>query len=111
MQKMRFSSKQKAIAITEPEDGVCDVIVLTNEEKVVEKTEQPDTGEETEVTYFQYGGNIFRTFEPITESDIKANLDYYLNVKSQEKPTEAMQEYAQATIDNYTASLIESGVI
>lgn len=86
-------------------------MVLTNEEKVVEKTEQPETGEEAEVTYFQYDGNIFRTFESITEAEIKANLEYYLNVKSEEKPTDAMQKYAQASIDNYTASLIESGVI
>ena len=110
MQKMRFSSKQKPIMIMEPESGVYDVLILANEEKVVEKNEQSKTAEEAETTY-QYDGNIFRTFTAITESDIKSNLDYYLNVKSEEKPTEEMQEYAQSALDNYTATLIESGVI
>ena len=109
MKKMRFSEKQSSITIVEPESGVYDVMVLVNEEKVVEKNENSFQSED--VTYWQYDGNIFRTYSEITKEEINSNFDYYLNVESAEKPTEEMQAYAQAALDNYTASLIESGVI
>ena len=111
MKKMRFSEKQSSITIVEPESGVYDVMVLVNEEKVVEKNDNAFEAESEDVTYWQYDGNIFRTYSGITKEEINSNFDYYLNVESAEKPTEEMQEYAQAALDNYTASLIESGVI
>ena len=111
MKKMRFSEKQSSITIVEPESGVYDVMVLVNEEKVVEKNDNDFEAESEDVTYWQYDGNIFRTYSEITKEEINSNFDYYLNVESAEKPTEEMQEYAQAALDNYTASLIESGVI
>jgi len=111
MKKMRFSERQDAITIYEPESGVYDVVALTNEEKVVEKNEQAEPGEPEDVTYWQYDGNTFRTYSAITKEDIKSNLDYYLNVESEEKPTDEMQAYADAAIDAYTASLIEGGVL
>ena len=111
MKKMRFSEKQSSITIVEPESGVYDVMVLVNEEKVVEKNDNAFEAESEDATYWQYNGNIFRTYSEITKEEINSNFDYYLNVESAEKPTEEMQEYAQTALDNYTASLIESGVI
>ena len=111
MKKMRFSERQDAITIIEPENGVYDVVVLVNEEKVVEKNDNAFEAESEDVTYWQYNGNIFRTYSPITKEDVESNIDYYLNLPNEEKPTEEMQAYAQAALDNYTASLIESGVI
>ena len=111
MKKMRFSEKQSSITIVEPESGVYDVMVLVNEEKVVEKNDNAFEAESEDLTYWQYDGNIFRTYSEITKEEINSNFDYYLNVESAEKPTEEMQTYAQAALDNYTASLIESGVI
>lgn len=111
MKKMRFSERQDAITIIEPENGVYDVVVLVNEEKVVEKNDNAFETESEDVTYWQYDGNIFRTYSKIIKEDVEGNIDYYLNLPNEEKPTEEMQAYAQAALDNYTASLIESGVI
>ena len=111
MKKMRFSERQDAITIVEPEDGVYDVVVLVNEQRVVEKNDNAFEAESEDVTYWQYDGNIFRTYSPIIKEDVESNIDYYLNLPNEEKPTEEMQTYAQAALDNYTASLIESGVI
>ena len=111
MKKMRFRERQDAITIIEPENGVYDVVVLVNEEKVVEKNDNTFEAESEDVTYWQYDGNIFRTYSPIIKEDVESNIDYYLNLPNEEKPTEEMQSYAQAALDNYTASLIESGVI
>ena len=109
MKKMRFSEKQNDITITTPENGVTDVIILTNETVVTEKNEQSESGEE--VTYYEYDGNIFRTYKTITEDDVRADLDYYLNYDGDEKPTDEMVEYANKAVDEYTLQLMEEGVI
>ena len=109
MKKMRFSEKQKDVTITTPEDGVTDVIILTNETVVTEKNEQSES--EEEVTYYEYDGNIFRTYKTITEDDVRADLDYYLNYGGDEKPSDEMVEYANQMIDAYTALLIEEGIV
>ena len=97
MKKMRFSDKQN------------DVIILTNEKVVTEKNEQSESDEE--VTYYEYDGNIFRTYKYITEEDIRADMDYYLNYEGDEKPTDEMVEYANKAVDEYTLQLMEEGVI
>ena len=107
MKKMRFSEKQNDVTIATPEDGVTDVIVLQNETKVTEKNEQ--SGED--VTYYEYDGNIFRTYKTIAEDDVRADLDYYLNYGGDEKPSDEMVEYANQMIDAYTALLIEEGIV
>ena len=107
MKKMRFSEKQNDVTITTPENGVTDVIILTNETIVTEKNEQS----EEEVTSYEYDGNIFRTYKTITEEDIRADLDYYLNYDGDEKPTDEMVEYANKAVDAYTAMLIEEGIV
>ena len=109
MKKMRFSEKQNDITITTPEDGVTDVIILTNEKVATEKNEQSESDEE--VTYYEYDGNIFRTYKAITEDDIRADLDYCLNYDGDEKPTDEMVEYANKAVDEYTLQLMEEGVI
>ena len=109
MKKMRFSEKQNDVAITTPEDVVTDVIILTNETEVTEKNEQSESDEE--VTSYEYDGNIFRTYKTITEDMIRADLDYYLNYDGDEKPTDEMVEYANNAVDEYTAMLIEEGII
>ena len=109
MKKMRFSEKQKDITITTPEDGVTDVIILQNETVVTEKNEMSESDED--VTSYEYDGNIFRTYNEITEDMIRADLEYYLNYDGDEKPTDEMVEYANKAVDEYTLQLMEEGVI
>ena len=109
MKKMRFSKKQNDVTITTPEDGVIDVIILTNEKVVTEKNEQSESDED--VIFYEYDGNIFRTYKTITEDDVRADLDYYLNYGRDEKPSDEMVEYANQMIDAYTALLIEEGIV
>ena len=109
MKKMRFSEKQNDVTITTPEDGVMDVIILTIEKVVTEKNEQSESDEE--ITYYEYDGNIFRTYKEITEDMIRADLEYYLNYDGDEKPTDEMVEYANKAVDEYTLQLMEEGVI
>ena len=109
MKKMRFSEKQNDVIITTPEDDVADVIILTNETVVTEKNEQSESDEE--FTSYEYDGNIFRTYKIITEDDVRADLDYYLNYDGDEKPTDEMVEYANKAVDEYTAMLIEEGIV
>ena len=109
MKKMRFSEKQNDVTITTPDDDVTDVIVLQNETEVVEKNEQSES--EEEVTYYEYDGNIFRTYKEITEDMIRSDLEYYLNYDVDDKPTDEMVEYANKVVDEYTAMLIEEGIV
>ena len=109
MKKMRFSKKQNDVTITTPEDGVTDVIILTNETVVTEKNEMPES--EEDVTYYEYDGNIFRTYKEITEDMIRSDLEYYLNYDGDEKPSDEMVEYANKAVDEYTLQLMEEGVI
>ena len=109
MKKMRFSEKQNDVTITTPENGVTDVIILTNEKVVTEKNEQSES--EEDVTSYEYDGNIFRTYNEITEDMIRADLEYYLNYDGDEKPTDEMVEYANKVVDGYTLQLMEEGVI
>ena len=109
MKKMRFSEKQNDVTITTQEDGVTDVIILQNETVVTEKNEQSES--EEEVTSYEYDGNIFRTYNEITEDMIRADMEYYLNYDGDEKPTDEMVEYANKAVDEYTAMLIEEGIV
>ena len=109
MKKMRFSEKQNDVTITTPEDGVTDVVILTNEKTVTEKNEQSESDEE--VTSYEYDGNIFRTYKSITEDEIRSDMDYYLNYDGDEKPSDEMVDYANKAIDEYTAMLIEEGIV
>ena len=109
MKKMRFSEKQNDVTITTQEDGVTDVIILQNETVVTEKNEQSESDED--VIFYEYDGNIFRTYKTITEDDVRSDLEYYLNYNGDEKPTDEMVEYANKAVDEYTAMLIEEGIV
>ena len=109
MKKMRFSEKQNDVTITTQEDGVTDVIILQNETVVTEKNEQSESDED--VIFYEYDGNIFRTYKTIAEDDVRADLEYYLNYDGDEKPTDEMVEYANKAVDEYTLQLMEEGVI
>ena len=109
MKKMRFSEKQNDVTITTPEDSVTDVIILTNEKVVTEKNEMSESDED--VTFYEYDGNIFRTYKTITEDDVRSDLEYYLNYDGDEKPSDEMVEYANKAVDEYTAMLIEEGIV
>ena len=109
MKKMRFSERQNDVTITTPEDGITDIIILTNETVVTEKNDQSEL--EKEVTYYEYDGNIFRTYKYATEDMIRADMDYYLNYNGDDKPTDEMVEYANKVVDEYTLQLMEEGVI
>ena len=107
MKKMIFSEKQNDVTITTPENGVTDVIILTNETVVTEKDEQYGN----DITSYEYDGNIFRTYKEITEDMIRADMEYYLNYDGDENPTDEMVEYANKAVDEYTLQLMEEGVI
>ena len=109
MKKMRFSEKQNDVTITTPEDSVTDVIILTNEKVVTEKHEMSESDED--VTFYEYDGNIFRTYKTITEDEVRSDLEYYLNYDGDEKPSDEMVEYANKAVDEYTAMLIEEGIV
>ena len=109
MKKMRFSEKQNDITITTPENGVTDVIILTNEKVATEKNEMSESDED--VISYEYDGNIFRTYKEITKDMIRADLEYYLNYDGDENPTDEMVEYANKAVDEYTLQLMEEGVI
>ena len=72
--------------------------------------ERVKTGKITKADY-EYDGNIFRTYKTITEDDVRADLEYYLNYDGDEKPTDEMVEYANKAVDEYTLQLMEEGVI
>ena len=87
MKNMRFSEKQNDVNITTLNDGGTDVMILLNEKEVTEKSDYSE------------------------EYDIRSDLDFYLNYDGDNKPTVEMIEYANSIVDNYTAQLIEGGII
>lgn len=106
---MRFSEKQEKVNIYELESGARDAVILTNEREVTE-TESLEDGKEKEATAYEYDGNIFRTHS-MTAEQIKADPESYLDYEGDDAPTDAMIEYANLKIDEYTAQLMEEGLI
>lgn len=100
------------VAIYDLGNGKQDVVILVNE---VETTESYFTGMETEETQektvYEYDGNIFRTCKGISEEEILADVDYYLEYEGDTEPTQEMIDYANAMIDAYTIQLIEEGAL
>lgn len=109
MNTMRFSEKQEKVNIYELENGARDAVILTNEREVAE-TEPLKDGKEKEATAYEYDGNIFRTHS-LTAEQIKADPESYLDYEGDDAPTDAMIEYANLKIDEYTAQLMEEGLI
>lgn len=59
---------------------------------------------------YEYDGNIFRTHS-LTAEQIKADPESYTDYEGDDAPTDAMVEYANLKIDEYTAQLMEEGLI
>lgn len=78
--------------------------------KEVAETEPLEDGEVKESTAYEYDGNIFRTHS-LTAEQIKADPESYMDYEGDEAPTDAMVEYANLKIDEYTAQLMEEGLI
>lgn len=108
MKTMRFSEKQEKVTIFELENDTRDVVICLNEQEVTETESQGE--EEKEVTMYEYDGNIFRT-HAITAEDITADPEAYTDYPGDEPPTDEMVEYANQKIDEYTAQLMEEGLI
>ena len=78
--------------------------------KEVTETEPLEDGKEKETTAYEYDGNIFPTHS-LTAKQIKADPESYIDYEGDEAPTDAMVEYANLKIDEYTAQLMEEGLI
>lgn len=78
--------------------------------KEVAETEPLEDGEVKESTAYEYDGNIFRTHS-LTAEQIKADPESYTDYEGDDAPTDAMVEYANLKIDEYTAQLMEEGLI
>lgn len=112
MQKMRFDTQQPKITIHDLGDGKQDVVLLTNEVTVTEITldsENPENSTKKKV--YEYDGNIFRTVKELTEDEILANTDIYLNYEGDAAPTQEMIDYANEKVDEYTMQLLEGGLL
>lgn len=105
MKKMKFDSKQPDLSVYELEDGKRDVLICLNEQEVKETDEK-----EQETIVYEYDANSFRTCK-LTEDQIKEDLESYLNYEGDEAPSDEMVEYANEKIDEYTAQLMEDGII
>lgn len=139
MEKMLYTSKMPQVTVTLLPDGKRDVTVLANEQEVIEDTVstlEPETPEESlehemppgesltpdsdseptpEVqptnTIYQYDGNQFRTVYELTEEEVLANLDKYLNYDSSNEPTLEQIAHDHELIDSFTMELMEGGLL
>lgn len=113
MHTMRFETQQPQVTIYDLGDGKEDVVICANETAATETYTTMDGGteEEQERTVYDYDGNIFRTVKGLTEDDITGDIDYYLDYEGDTEPTQEMIDYATEQIDEYTAQLVEEGLL
>lgn len=110
MEKMLFTSPQPEVTIRILPDGKRDVTVLAEEEEVKENREGNPEGT-TEGTTYQYTGNQFRTVYGLTEEDVLADKEKYLNYTTEEEPTLEQLRHDNEIIDSYTLELLEGGLL
>ncbi|MDO4275867.1 MAG: hypothetical protein Q4D16_19545 [Eubacteriales bacterium] len=60
---------------------------------------------------YQYDGNQFRTVYELTEEEILADLDKYLNYDSAGEPTLEQLAHDHQLIDSFTLELMEGGLL
>lgn len=110
MAKMLFSSQQPEVKVTILPNRKRDVTVLTNEELVVVESL---TGENTpsKTMMYQYDGNQFRTVYELTEEEVKANLEKYLEYSPENEPTQEQLQHDDEIIDSFTMELMERGLL
>lgn len=116
MEKMLFTSPQPEVTIRILPDGKRDVTVLTDEEILEENQEKLQEENQTEETQtapptYQYTGNQFRTVYDLTEEDVLANKEKYLDYTTKEEPTLEQLRHDNEIIDNYTLELLEGGLL
>ena len=105
---MLFTLPQDKVRIVPLPNGMYDVTVLDKEEQV----EIPPAEEgEIAVTMYQYDGNQFRTVYELTEEEILADLEKYLNYETSEEPTLEQLAHDNELIDGYTLELMEEGIL
>ena len=108
MVRMLFTLPQEKVKIVALPNGMYDVTVLDNEELV-----DVPSGENGEISVlmYQYDGNQFRTVYELTEEEILADLEKYLNYETSEEPTLEQIEHDNDLIDSYTLELMEEGIL
>lgn len=109
MEMMLFTSSQPEVKIAVLPDGKRDVTVLSNEELV--SVENLSLEEPSKEIMFRYAGNQFRTVYDLSEEEILADLEKYLNYDSSEEPTMEQLRREQEIVDNYTIELMEAGLL
>lgn len=62
-------------------------------------------------TAYQYDGNQFRTVYELTEDEVLADLDKYLNYDSDGEPTLEQLSHDHELIDSFTLELMEGGLL
>lgn len=105
---MLFTLPQDKVRIVPLPNGMYDITVLDKEEQV----EIPPAEEgEIAVTMYQYDGNQFRTVYELTEEEILADLEKYLNYEASGEPTPEQLAHDNELIDSYTLELMEEGIL
>ena len=106
MKVMRFSEKQKEVSCYKLDNEYTDVVICLNEREITE--EEPESN--TTAVIYEYDGNIFRTYSLTTEQ-ITAEPEKYLDYTGDDAPSSEMVDYANQMIDEYTAQLMDEGLI
>jgi hypothetical protein len=105
--KMVFDEQQSNVNIVELPNGMYDVTVLENETIITRHDEQSDTIYQG----YEYDGNKFRTVYKLSEEDINADVEKYLNYSSEGEPSLKQLKHDEDVIDAFTLQLMEEGVI
>ena len=74
-------------------------------------TEPPEKTLPERPVMYQYDGNQFRTVYEISEEDVLADMDKYLNYSSDDEPTLEQLQHDHALIDSFTLELMEGGLL
>lgn len=87
-----------------------DVTVLNNEEIVTVPPQEYATEQEPQTAY-QYDGNIFRTVYELTEEEILADMEKWLNYDSSTEPSADQIRHDNELTDKLVTELIERGIL
>lgn len=60
---------------------------------------------------YQYDGNRFRTVYDLTEEEVKADMEKYLDYIPDDEPTMEQLKHDNDLIDSFTMDLIEGGIL
>ena len=107
MEVMVFDTKQPDVSVVILPDGKRDITILTDEKEIT------ITGTDGSQDYkaYEYSGNQFRTVYELEESDIREDMEKYLNYDSSKEPTQEQILHDNEVIDSYTMQLMEDGLL